>query len=226
MDAHGPPLRPQLDSFTVTPERREAARGLLARVAFLLYDRGLTELQGGNMSLRLGDEVVITPTKASENDGWRIAAEDTIVTDLSGTVLAGDPSRVSRETTLHLRLYRAYGDVGCVLHLHLPEALAAAAAGRWEPWVVAASPDRFGVALCLLETGLGAQTEPHDARVEELLGLVARERGAVSISPGHGIVAVARDVQTTIRAADVLRQRLDEDRLRARLRLAREKGWA
>jgi ribulose-5-phosphate 4-epimerase/fuculose-1-phosphate aldolase len=210
----------------VTPERRAAARGLLARVAFLLYDRGLTELQGGNMSLRIGDEVVITPTKASENDGWRLTAEDTVVHDLSGGVLAGDPSRVSRETALHLRLYRAYADLGSVFHLHLPEALGAAAAGRWEPGVVAASPDRFGVALCLLETGLAAQTEPHDSRVEELLGRVARASGAVSISPGHGVVSVARDVQTNIRAVDVLRQRLDEERLRARLRLARVKGWA
>jgi len=210
----------------VTPERRAAARGLLARVAFLVYDRGLTELQGGNMSLRIGDEVVITPTKASENDGWRLTAEDTVVHGLSGGVLAGDPSRVSRETALHLRLYRAYADVGSVFHLHLPEALGAAAAGRWEPGVVAASPDRFGVALCLLETGLAAQTEPHDSRVEELLGRVARASGAVSISPGHGVVSVARDVQTNIRAVDVLRQRLDEERLRARLRLARGKGWA
>ena len=210
----------------MTPERRSAARGLLARVAFFLYDRGLTELQGGNMSLRIGDEVVITPTKASENNGWRLTAEDTVVHDLSGGVLAGDPSRVSRETALHLRLYRAYTDLGSVFHLHLPEALGAAAADRWEPGVVAASPDRFGVALCLLETGLAAQTEPHDSRVEELLGRVARASGAVSISPGHGVVSVARDVETNIRAVDVLRQRLDEERLRARLRLARGKGWA
>ncbi len=207
------------------PERRSAARDLLARVAFLLYDRGLTELQGGNMSLRTGDEVVITPTKASENDGWRLTAEDTLVTDLSGGVLAGDPARVSRETGLHLRLYRAYADVGAVFHLHLPEALGAAAAGRWEPGVVAASPGSLGVALCLVEADLAAQTEPHDARVEELLGRVARSGGAVSISPGHGIVSVARDVQANIRAADMLRQRLDEERLQARLRLAREQGW-
>lgn len=207
-------------------EQRQAARTVLARVAYLLYDRRLTELQGGNMSLRVGDEVVITPTKASENDGWRLAPEDTVVHDLAGGVLAGDPARVSRETALHLRLYRAFDDVGSVLHLHLPEALGAAAAGRWAPGIVTASPDELGAALCLLESGLPAQTEAHDSRVEALLGSVPRAAGAVSISPGHGVVSVARDLAANVRAVDVLRQRLEEERLRGRLRIARAWGQA
>ncbi len=205
----------------VTDAQLAAARTILARVAYLLYDRRLTELQGGNMSLRIGDVVIVTPTKASENDGWRLAAEDTVVHDLAGGVVAGDPARVSRETSLHLRLYRAFDDVGSVFHLHLPEALGAAAAGRWEPGVVHGSADELGVALCLLEPGLPAQTEAHDSRVEALLRGVPRAAGAVSISPGHGVVSVARDVSANVRAVDVLRQRLEEQRLRDRLRVAR-----
>lgn len=218
---------PDVDTLAgVTEAQRAAARATLARVASLLYDRRLTELQGGNMSLRIGDEVVITPTKASENDGWRLAAEDMVVHDLAGAVLAGDPARVSRETALHLRLYRAFDDVGSVFHLHLPEALGAAAAGRWSPGVVTTATDAFGVPLCLLETGLPAQTEAHDSRVEALLGRVPRAAGAVSISPGHGVVSVAATVAANVRAADVLRQRLDEARLRGRLRMARIEGGA
>ncbi|HYO43159.1 MAG TPA: class II aldolase/adducin family protein [Candidatus Limnocylindrales bacterium] len=214
-----------MDTVTgLTEQQRAAARVALARVASLLYDRRLTELQGGNMSLRIGDEVVITPTKASENDGWRLTAEDMVVHDLEGGVLAGDPARVSRETRLHLRLYRAFDDVGSVFHLHLPEALGAAAAGRWEPGVITADTDAFGVPLCLLETGLPAQTEPHDSRVEALLGSVPRAAGAVSISPGHGVVSVAATVASNVRAVDVLRQRLEEARLRGRLRVARSGG--
>ncbi len=203
----------------VTDLQRAAARRLVVRVAYLLFDRGLTELQGGNMSVRVGDEVVVTPTKASENDGWRLAPEDTVVHHLSGVVVAGDPARVSRETRLHLRLYRAFDDVGSVFHLHLPEALGAAASGRWQPGVVATSAEELGAALCLLEPGLPAQTEEHDSRVEALLGSVPRDRGAVSISPGHGIVSVAPDAIANIRAVDVLRERLEEARLRERLRV-------
>ena len=197
-------------------------REVLARVALLLYERRITELQGGNMSLRLGDVAVVTPTKVSENAGWRMAPEETLVQDLDGNVLLGDPAMVSREIRLHLRLYRDYPELGSVFHLHLGESLGAVASGRWEPGLVATTTDPYGAAVVVLEADLPAQTEPHDARVVELLGQVERADGALSISPGHGIFSVARDVATNVRAADVFRQRLELQRLRGRLREARE----
>jgi L-fuculose-phosphate aldolase len=204
----------------------DAGRRVLARVAALLYDRRLTELQGGNMSLRLGNAAVVTPTKASENEGWRLTADDTLVQDLDGNVLAGDPARISREIRLHLRLYRTYPDLGAIFHLHLPEALGAAGSGRWAPGVVSTTSESLGAALVVLEPGLPAQTEPHDGRVVELLGQVSRAEGAISISPGHGIFCVARDVPTCLRAADVFRQRLELSRVRGRLRSASQRAQA
>ena len=128
---------------------------------------------------------------------------------------------VSREIRLHLRLYRSFPELGSVFHLHLPEALGAAAAGRWEAGVVATSREPYGAAVVVLEAHLAAQTEPHDGRVMELLRQVDRADGAISISPGHGIFSVARDLATNIRAADVVRQRFEFERLRGRLQLAR-----
>jgi L-fuculose-phosphate aldolase len=197
-------------------------REVLARVAGMLYERRMTELQGGNMSLRVGDAAVVTPTKVSENTGWRMDAGEILVQDFDGAVLIGDPAMVSREIRLHLRLYRAYPELGSVFHLHLAEALGAVASGRWGPGVVTTTTVPFGAAVVVLEADLPAQTEPHDARVVELLGQVERADGALSISPGHGIFSVARDVATNIRAADVFRQRLELERLRGRLRPTRE----
>jgi L-fuculose-phosphate aldolase len=197
----------------------EAGRWLLARAAGVLYERRLTELIGGNMSLRIHDAVVMTPTKASENRGWRLEPEDMLVQRLDGELLVGDPAHISREIRIHMRLYRTFADVGCVFHLHLPEAIAAAV-GNWEPGVVATSTHPYGAAVVVLERDLRAQTEPHDARVVELLGQVSRADGAVAIGSMHGTFGVARDLPTNIRATDTLRQRLDFERLRARLRLA------
>ncbi len=119
-----------------------------------------------------------------------------------------------------MRLYQTFADVGCVFHLHLPEAIAAAS-GRWEPGVVAATSDPYGAAVVVLERDLRAQTEPHDARAVELLGRVSRADGAIAIGSMHGTFGVARDLPTNVRAADVLRQRLDLERLRGRLKLWR-----
>ena len=198
---------------------------MLARVAGILYERRLTELVGGNMSLRVGDAVIMTPTKASETRGWRLAAADTLVQRLDGELLIGDEAMISREIRIHMRLYRTYADVGCVFHLHMPEAIAAAE-GRWQPGVVAETTDPYGAAVVVLERDLRAQTEPHDARAVELLGQVSRADGAIAIGSMHGTFGVARDLATNVRAADVFRQRLEAELLRARLRRARAGGVA
>lgn len=217
MKTNGPKAMAAADTATDSDYALE--RRLLVRVAGLLYDRRLTELQGGNMSLRAGDgAIVTTPTKASENEGWRLSPEDTLVQDLSGHVLVGAPARVSREIALHLKLYNAYHDIGAVFHLHLPEAIGAAAAGRWPAGVVTTTADQFGASVVVIEDGLEAQTEPHDARVTDLIGSVSREHGAISICPRHGIFCVAKDISAAIGAADMFRQRLEFERLRGRLR--------
>ncbi len=127
---------------------------------------------------------------------------------------------ISREIRIHMRLYRTFPDVGCVFHLHMPEAIAAAEA-RWQPGVVADGTDPYGASVVVLERELRAQTEPHDARAVELLGEVERADGAVAIGSMHGTFGVARDLPTNVAAADMLRQRLEGDRLRARLRRTR-----
>lgn len=202
-----------------------AARRTLARAAALLYERRLTELQGGNMSVRVGDAVVMTPTKASENTGWRLRPDQMLVQHIDGEMLFGDSAHISREIGIHMRLYRTYPDVGSVFHLHLPEAIAAGAG--WQPGVVAETADPYGAAVVVLEPDLGAQTEPHDARAEELLGRVRRDEGAIAIGSMHGTFGVARDLPTNIRAADVLRQRLELQHIRRRLRaIAGNRGAA
>lgn len=206
-------------------QRYDDGRRLLARVAGMLYERRLTELVGGNMSLRVGDAVVMTPTKASEDLGWRLGAGDTLVQHLDGELLAGEEAMISREIRIHLRLYRTFPEVGCVFHLHMPEAIAAAV-GRWQPGVVATTTEPYGAAVVVLERDLRAQTEPHDARAVELLGQVSRADGAIAIGSMHGTFGVARDLATNVRAADVFRQRLEEELLRARLRRARSDGTA
>ena len=57
-------------------------------------------------------------------------------------------------------------------------------------------------------------------------GQVAREDGAVAIGSMHGTFGVARDLPTNLRAADVLRQRLESGRLRYRIRTAPSGGMA
>jgi L-fuculose-phosphate aldolase len=73
----------------------------------------------GNLSVRLGDTVVMTPTGINYD---RIADTDICVLDARGNLLDGDGAR-SSEWPMHRRLYDVT-EAGAVVHTHSPFAVA------------------------------------------------------------------------------------------------------
>jgi L-fuculose-phosphate aldolase len=90
------------------------ARGKLAEICKLLYDRGLTVSAGGNMSLRLNDkEIIITPS--GRNKGL-LGPEDMVLMSMKGRVLSdGKPSM---EKGFHIALFEANPETKAVIHCH------------------------------------------------------------------------------------------------------------
>jgi L-fuculose-phosphate aldolase len=84
-----------------------------------LAEAGLVRGTAGNVSVRAGDGVAITPTGATLDT---IDAAEVTVIDLEGRVLAGDLAPTS-ELDLHLGVYSRYG-AGAVVHTHAPVATA------------------------------------------------------------------------------------------------------
>ncbi len=96
------------------------ARAAVAAMGHLVYERGLTASTGGNISVRAGDRIVITPA------GWSLRALDPsqiAVIDLEGRHLEGPVP--SSERLLHLAVYHRRPGVAAVLHAHSPYAIAA-----------------------------------------------------------------------------------------------------
>ena len=78
-----------------------------------IFDRGLTHGSTGNVSAKLGDGWLLTPTGSSLGrlDPARISK-----LDWSGRLLAGDPP--SKESFLHLAMYQERQANAAVVHLH------------------------------------------------------------------------------------------------------------
>ncbi len=89
------------------------ARRALVETCARLYDRNLTVSAGGNMSVRIDDGVLITPS--GRNKGL-LKPEDLVKVSLDGTVISG--GKPSIETRFHLALYRANPDTNAVIHCH------------------------------------------------------------------------------------------------------------
>jgi ribulose-5-phosphate 4-epimerase/fuculose-1-phosphate aldolase len=91
------------------------ARAEICRVGRSLFDRGYVHATAGNISVRLDDGFLITPTDACL--GFLDPAALAKV-DLSGRQVAGE--RASKTLVLHRRIYEAHAAAAprCIIHTH------------------------------------------------------------------------------------------------------------
>jgi 3-dehydro-4-phosphotetronate decarboxylase len=90
-----------------------ALRDEICRVGRSLYERGFVHASAGNISVRLDEGYLITPTDASLGnlDPTRLAR-----IDAQGRQTGGD--RASKTLVLHRRIYGADASARCVIHTH------------------------------------------------------------------------------------------------------------
>ena len=101
-------------------------RDEICRVGRSLFERGYVHATAGNISVRLEDGYLITPTDACLGtlDPARLAR-----LDAQGVQTAGD--RASKTLTLHRRIYEAAPQARCVLHTHSTHLVALTLQGVW-----------------------------------------------------------------------------------------------
>ena len=110
----------------------QAARAQLVSYSARLLDDGLAVGSAGNMSVRIGDRVAITPSGISYTE---MRPEDICLVGVDGAELESSETP-SSETPMHLAIYaatkaKAKAEVGAVVHTHSPEVIALSA-GRDE----------------------------------------------------------------------------------------------
>jgi len=110
-----------------------AARAELVRYGERLLADGLSVGSAGNLSARVGDAVVITPSGVAYPD---MQPADICLVTPAGAQLAGDqaarPVTTSSETPMHLAIYAATS-AAAVVHTHSPEVVALSASRQELP---------------------------------------------------------------------------------------------
>ncbi|WP_203433108.1 class II aldolase/adducin family protein [Jiangella asiatica] len=94
--------------------------GQLIRACRRLAALGLSPGGSGNVSVRVGDQVFVTPTGSSLG---RVTEDDLAVLTADGTSLSAN--RPSKEFPLHLAAYRVRPRAQAIVHLHSVHAVAA-----------------------------------------------------------------------------------------------------
>ena len=91
-----------------------------------LYTNGLTTASGGNVSLRVGDRILITP---SQMDKAVIVGEQIGLLGMDGTSLSPRIKK-SMESGMHLSIYRKRPEVKAIVHAHPVFATSFAISGK------------------------------------------------------------------------------------------------
>ena len=157
-----------------------------------LYDSGMVKGSGGNISVRLGEEVILTPT------GYflgHLRVDDLSKTDLSGNLISGP--KPTKETPMHLAAYRASSDVSAVVHVHSPFATAMASTFPPDTFMPIFFPS---VAIKVGRTKITAFQYPG---TDQLANTVyeSLKIGPAVLLANHGIVTSGKNIQEAMSIA-------------------------
>jgi ribulose-5-phosphate 4-epimerase/fuculose-1-phosphate aldolase len=99
----------------------------ICRVGRSLFERGYVHSTAGNISVRLPDGFLITPTEACLG-----FLQPDVLSKVGADGVQVSGERASKTLTLHRRIYAADADAACVIHTHSTHLVALTLAGVWK----------------------------------------------------------------------------------------------
>ena len=160
----------------------------------LLYRRGMINALEGNVSMRVGDVVYITPSRRCKE---LLTEDDILGVDMDGRVVEGT-GMPSSEVKMHLAAYRLRPDIGGCIHCHSP--FATAFAINNQPIVTDAYPEMI---VLFGQVPVVPYGTPSTDAIHAGLGLYLHEYDAVLMG-NHGVTTVGTDAYDAFLRAEAV----------------------
>ena len=175
-------------------------RDLLVTLAASLFVRGYSVGSAGNISVRVTDGYLITPTNSclGRLDAARLSRLDT-----GFTHVGGDPP--SKEVLMHRAFYQARPDARAVVHLHSTMATAVACLAEVDPVNPIPPLTPYFVMRVGQRLPIVPYYRPGDAAMEPAIAEQARTARAVLLA-NHGPVVSGRTLTDAVYAAEELEE--------------------
>jgi L-ribulose-5-phosphate 4-epimerase len=168
----------------------------IIKTAKKLIDTGLIKLTTGNLSIRVGEHVVISPSGMDKSE---LDVNDIVVIDLDGNVIEGF-RKPSKESDGNLYIYKKMEQVKAIIHTHQVYATAVGLVG-----------DTLPAILTTLASAVGGEVRvtPYAPAGSEQIGIFAVEylgdKKAV-ILKHHGVYAIGSDLNNALHTAVYLEE--------------------
>lgn len=176
-----------------------AAREEMARLCKSLFDRGFSVGTAGNVSVRLEDGILMSPTnvRLGDLDPARISK-----LSLDGHHTAGD--KPTKETFLHQAFYDTRPEAGAVVHLHSTWATALSCLPDTNP-DDCVPPLTPYVVMRVGTVKMVPYTRPGDSATGELIRALEGRYAAVLLA-NHGPVVSGKTLFSAVCAAEELEE--------------------
>ena len=164
-----------------------------------LFERGLTAGSSGNLSVRLEDGWLLTPTNASLG---RLDPARLSKLDWDGRLLSGD--RPSKEAFLHRAMYHGRDGANAIVHLHSTHSAAVSCmCGLTHDDCIPPLTPYFVMKIGRLP--LVPYHRPGDPNLAGAIGVLARKHAAVLLA-NHGPVVSGSSLEAAVYAAEELEE--------------------
>lgn len=174
-------------------------RAAIVRHARSLYERGYSVGSAGNISVRLDDGFLMTPT----NSCLGFLEPDRLSRlDARGELIEGDAP--TKELPLHLAYYGGRPQAGAVVHLHSTYATALSCLSDTDP-EDAIPPITPYVVMRVGRVPVVPYTPPGSTDIAPLISERARDHAAILLA-NHGTVVTGKTLEQAVFAAEELEE--------------------
>jgi ribulose-5-phosphate 4-epimerase/fuculose-1-phosphate aldolase len=164
-----------------------------------LFDRGLTFGSAGNISVRVADGWLMTPTNSCLG---RLDPATLSKVDERGQLISGD--QATKEYFLHLSMYGQRPRAGAIVHLHSTYSVAVSVLADLDPEQPIPPITAYYV-MKIGQLALVPYYAPGDVALAEAVREVAGRHHAVLLA-NHGPVVAGKDLETAVYATEELEE--------------------
>ncbi|PLW78583.1 3-oxo-tetronate 4-phosphate decarboxylase [Cohaesibacter celericrescens] len=174
-------------------------RDEIVGLAKSMFDRGLTFGSSGNISVRLDDGWLMTPTGSTMGtlDPARLSK-----LDINGRLISGD--KPTKEAFLHTTMYERRPKANAVVHLHSTHSVALGCLHDVDPANVLPPLTAYFV-MRIGTLPLIPYFAPGDLKLAEAVGEMASRHHAVLLA-NHGPVVAGKTLQDAVYATEELEE--------------------
>lgn len=157
-----------------------------------LVNNELVKGTSGNISFRMGNNIIIKPSGVSYNS---LKTTDFVIVSIANNKIIKGHLKPSTDTQSHIEIYKNLPSVNSIIHTHSPYATAFAVAGIPIPCYMTSIADEFGG-----DIPIGKMVDIGDEKIGlEFARVYKKFRSDVVLMKGHGVFAASDTLEACLK---------------------------